>query len=62
LADIKKCLKKIKDLRKNKNVKQIGAIHKKMYTLLERMEENEFFKNFALMMNRVEHDLLANKI
>jgi len=62
LADIKKCLKKIKDLRKNKNIKQISAMHKKLDTLLEKMEENEFFKNFALMMNRVEHDLLANKI
>lgn len=62
LAEIKKCLKKIKDLRKNKNIKQISAMHKKLDSLLEKMEENEFFKNFALMMNRVEHDLLVNKI
>lgn len=62
LADIKRCLKKINDLRKNKNIKQISAMHKKLDSLLEKMEDNEFFKNFALMMNRVEHDLLANKI
>lgn len=61
ITEIKRLIDKLNNLIKNNNKKQVSDMHQKLDSKILELESNEFFKSFALPMNRVEYELLVNE-
>lgn len=62
LVGIKDGLEQLKELISMHNVNRLKDIHKKTDKLIDTLEKNDFFKVFALPMNRVEYGVLVTTI
>lgn len=62
LIDIRSHIDELKELAVMNNVKRFKELHKRMDKLIHVLENNDFFKVFALPMNRVEYSVLVNDI
>lgn len=62
LSEIKQRILKISELTNQINTKKLGIMYAKIDNLIEKLEENDFFKVIVMPMNRVQYELLANNV